>query len=121
MGQHPKPPGGEEIGISHRSFAEASQRLLPGPADGWAWNGFLGSTDPVVREMLDRVLAALRGPGFEEEIRQIIAPRNLAGLADPARNRLYPVDLEPLMENAELLGLTREEVRREIPRLRGAR
>jgi FADH2 O2-dependent halogenase len=102
------------------SFAEASQRLLPGPADGWAWNGFLGSTDPVIREMLDRVLAALPGPDFEEEIRKAIAPRNLAGLADPSRNRLYPVDLEPLVENAVLLGLTEEEIRREIPRLRGA-
>jgi FADH2 O2-dependent halogenase len=101
------------------SFAEASQRLLPGPEDGWAWNGFLGSTDPVTSAMLDRVLAALPGPGFEEEIRAAIAPRDLAGLARPDRNRLYPVDLEPLVENAELLGLTRDEVRRELPRLRG--
>lgn len=101
------------------SFAEASQRLLPGPADGWAWNGFLGSTDSVTREMVDRVFLALQGPDFEEEIRNAITPRNLAGLADPARNRLYPVDMEPLVENAGLLGLTREEIRREIPRLRG--
>ena len=101
------------------SFAEASQRLLPAPADGWAWNGFLGSTDPVTREMLDRALSALGRPDFEEEIRKAIAPRNLAGLADPARNRLYPVAMEPLVENAGLLGLTREEIRREIPRLRG--
>jgi FADH2 O2-dependent halogenase len=101
------------------SFAEASQRLLSAPAKGWSWNGFLGSTDPITREMLERGLAALRRPDFEEEIRKAIAPRNLAGLADPARNRLYPVDMEPLMENAGLLGLTREEIRREIPRLRG--
>ena len=79
------------------------------------------SWSAAIREMLDRVLAALPGPGFEEEVRQIIAPRNLAGLANPARNRLYPVDLEPLVENAGLLGLTREEVRQKIPRLRGAR
>jgi FADH2 O2-dependent halogenase len=102
------------------SLAEASQRLLPGPGDGWAWSGFLGSTDPVTREMLERVLAALPGPDYEEEVRSLIAPRNLAGLADPERNRLYPVDLEPLVESADLLGLTREEVRREIPRLRGS-
>jgi hypothetical protein len=74
----------------------------------------------VTREMLDRVLAALPGPGYEEEIRSAIASRNLAGLADPGRNRLYPVDLEPLVESSDLLGLTREEVRREIPRLRGS-
>ena len=97
------------------SFGEASQRLLPAPANGWAWSGFLGSTDPVMREMLSRV----QEEGFEERIQQIIAPRNVAGLADPTRNRLYPVDLEPLEMNAGLLGLTREEVRREIPRLRG--
>lgn len=106
------------------SFAEASQRLLPAPGGiPWAWQGFLGSTDPTTVEMLDRVLTALRqGPAerFEDEVRNAIAPRNLAGLADPARNGLYPVDLEALVESAGLLGLTREEIRREIPRLRGA-
>jgi tetracycline 7-halogenase / FADH2 O2-dependent halogenase len=101
------------------SFAEASQRLLPGPEDGWAWTGFLGSTDPVTLETLTSVLETLRGPGFEAGIRTAIAPRNLAGLADPGRNRLYPVDLELLVESSDLLGLTPEEVRREIPRLRG--
>lgn len=121
MGNFDRFAAGSLLYFAAASFAEASQRLLPGPTDGWAWSGFLGSTDPVVREMLDRVLAILQEPGFEEKIRQIIAPRNLAGLADPARNRVYPVDLEPLVENAGLLGLTQEEVRREIPRLRGAR
>lgn len=120
MGDFDRFAAGSLLYFAAASFAEASQRLLPGPADGWAWNGFLGSTDPVTREMLDRTLAALRGPDFEDEIRNVIAPRNLAGLADPARNRLYPVDLEPLVENAGLLGLTREEIRREIPRLRGS-
>jgi FADH2 O2-dependent halogenase len=98
------------------SFGEASQRLLPAPADGWAWQGFLGSTDPVIQEMLARVLA---GPDSEDDIRAAIAPRNLAGLADPARNRMVPVDLDVLIEKAPLLGLTLEEIRREIPRLRG--
>ncbi|HEV7504118.1 MAG TPA: FAD-dependent oxidoreductase [Thermoanaerobaculia bacterium] len=119
MGDFDRFAAGSLLYFAAASFAEASQRLLPGPVDGWAWSGFLGSTDPVVREMLDRVLAGLQEPGFEEKIRQIIAPRNLAGLADPARNRLYPVDLEPLIEGAGLLGLTTEEIRREIPRLRG--
>jgi FADH2 O2-dependent halogenase len=98
------------------SFGEASQRLLPAPADGWAWQGFLGSTDSAIREILARVLA---GPDSEADIRAAIAPRNLAGLADPARNRMVPVDLDVLIEKASLLGLTREEIRREIPRLRG--
>ena len=115
------------------SFGEVSQRLLPAPAGGgWAWEGFLGSSDPVVREALDRVRTALReipaGPAdaparrdFENAVRSAIAPRNLAGLADPARRRLYTVDLEALVEGAGLLGLTGEEIRRELPRLRGAR
>lgn len=118
MGDFDRFAAGSLLYFAAASFAEASQRLLPGPADGWAWSGFLGSTDPVVREMLDRVLASVQEPGFEEKIRQIIAPRNLAGLADPARNRLYPVDLEPLIEGAGLLGMTAEEIRRELPRLR---
>lgn len=109
------------------SFGEASQRLLPAPPGGWAWQGFLGSTDPVMREALHRTADALPPASadriatvrFEEEVRRSIAPRNLAGLADPARNRLYPVDLEALVENAELLGMTKEEIRREVPRLRG--
>lgn len=105
------------------SFAEASQRLLPEPGGiPWAWQGFLGSIDPATQEMLDRTLTTLRqGPAerFEEEVRSSIAPRNLAGLADPSRNRLYPVDLEALVESADLLGLTSDEIRREIPRLRG--
>jgi len=121
MGDFDRFAAGSLLYFAAASFAEASQRLLPGPEEGWAWSGFLGSSDPVVCEMLDRVLAALQGPDYEAEIRKIIAPRNLAGLADPTRNRLYPVDLEPLVKNAELLGLTRDEVRREIPRLRGGR
>ncbi len=107
------------------SFAETSQRLLPAPPGGgaWAWKGFLGSGDPVMKAALERILAALRAnpvpTNFEKTVRRAIAPRNLAGLADPSRNRLYPVDLEPLIEAAGLLGFTAEEIRREIPRLRG--
>jgi FADH2 O2-dependent halogenase len=119
MGDFDRFAAGSLYYFAAASFAEASQRLLPGPEEGWAWNGFLGSTDPVTSAMLERVLSALPGPGFEEEIRAILEARNLAGLADPGRNRLYPVDLEPLVEGAELLGLTRDEVRRELPRLRG--
>jgi len=109
------------------SFGEASQRLLPAPPGGWAWQGFLGSTDPVMGEAMRRTLEALppalagriSTARFEEDVRRAIAPRNLAGLADPARNRLYPVDLEILVDRAELLGMTAEEIRREVPRLRG--
>lgn len=109
------------------SFTEARQRLLPEGAS-WAWEGFLGSTDPPLGAALDAALALLRQmpdkpsdpmrERFGEEIRRAIAPRNVAGLAVPGR-RVYPVDLEPLIRNAHLLGLTPEEVRREVPRLRG--
>jgi FADH2 O2-dependent halogenase len=112
------------------SFAEASQRLLPEPAEGWAWQGFLGSTDVTMNAVMDGTLAALhRIPAnritaasrrrFEEEVRRAIAPRNLAGLAESKRNRLYPLDLERLMESAGLLGLTVEQIRHQLPRLRG--
>jgi tetracycline 7-halogenase / FADH2 O2-dependent halogenase len=106
------------------SFAEASQRLLPAPEGSWAWEGFLGSGDPVLGQAMGRVLTALpKAPreSFEDVVRRAIAPRNLVGLADPSRRRLYPVDLESLVEAAGLLGLTGEEIRRELPRLRGAR
>ncbi len=98
------------------SFSEARQRLLPASPTGepWPWEGFLGSTDPLLAA-LPRLAQELD----EDAIRALIAPRNLAGLADPARSRLYPVDLDPLVENAHLLGLTREDIRHEIPRLRG--
>ncbi|HEY8019521.1 MAG TPA: tryptophan 7-halogenase, partial [Thermoanaerobaculia bacterium] len=114
------------------SFAEASQRLLDAPARGgaWPWEGFLGSTDPVVRAMLAESGEELGGlpPGplggaaierFASAVRRRIAPRNVAGLADPARNRLFPVDFEALIENAGLLGLSTAELGERLPRLRG--
>jgi len=48
-----------------------------------------------------------------------IAPRNIAGLADPSRNNLYPVDFDALIDNHELLGMTRTDVLDAIPMLRG--
>ena len=53
-------------------------------------------------------------------IAQAVAPRNVAGLADPRRANLYPVDLEALVEGAAKLGMTPEEVRAALPRLRGS-
>jgi hypothetical protein len=48
-----------------------------------------------------------------------VASRNVAGLCDPRRHNLYGVDLDVLVERAHLLGLTPDEVRRALPRLRG--
>ena len=48
----------------------------------------------------------------------MIASRNVAGLADPRRRNLYPVDLDILIERCSLLGLSPSAVRRAQPRLR---
>ena len=93
------------------SFAEASQRLLPGPADGWAWNGFLGSTDPVTREMLaprPRCTPRTGLRGGDPESHRAAQP---GGLADPARNRLYRWTWSLWWRTRGYLGLTREEIR----------
>ena len=104
------------------SFYEARQRLLPPPADSWAWEGFLGARDANVRLALDR-LTASRSNGRRErqrEVREAIEPFNLAGLADPSRRNLYPVDLEELVRSASLVGMSEQEMRAALPRLRGA-
>ncbi len=74
---------------------------------------------------LATLLAAGRRPtdaecaAFADWIAATIAPRNVAGLADPARGDLYPVDFAPLVAGAGLLGMTPDEVRAAFPRLRG--
>lgn len=107
------------------SFAESRRRLVDGGDD--PWDGYLGVGDPVFDELfekaperLDAALSgAIRVDDFETWLRDGIAPRNVAGLADPARRNLYPVDLELLVERAPLLGLTPEQVRGRLHRLRG--
>jgi hypothetical protein len=113
------------------SFAEANQRLLP--QDAVAWNGLLGVGDPVLgplpREALRRLRQITQRRGetgtadersdFVEWITKGIASRNIAGLADPSRNNLYPVDFDALIEQHALLGMTRAEVLEGLPALRG--
>ena len=113
------------------SFAEVSQRL--GGADGAAWKGFLGVGDPVLgdlpRESFERLRRITREAGepgsardreaFVDWIARSIAPRNVAGLADPARRNLYPVDLDVLVERHALLGMSREQLSAGLPALRG--
>ncbi len=113
------------------SFAEVSQRLKPD--DSVAWNGFLGAGDPVLeplpRESLRRLrqITQSRGGvgtsherrGFAEWIANAIAPRNIAGLANPERHNLYPVDFDVLVDEHALLGMSRAELVAALPALRG--
>jgi FADH2 O2-dependent halogenase len=113
------------------SFAEVRQRLLPDASA--PWSGFLGVGDPVLgplpRESLQRLrrITQRRGEtGSAEDRRDFtawiggaIAPRNVAGLADPARRNLYPVDLDTLIDRHALLGLSRDRLVEALPLLRG--
>jgi tetracycline 7-halogenase / FADH2 O2-dependent halogenase len=110
------------------SFSELEQRLrrdLPRPA----WRGFLRADDPVLEPLITEAgvrLRALAGrrPSegeirtFAEWVADGIAPRNLIGLADPARRNLYPLDAEGLVERAGLLGMTPAKLRGALSRLR---
>ena len=108
------------------SFAEVKQRLIGG--DEVAWDGFLGLGDPVLEPLPGEALRRLRRvrasaeyerQRFVEWVRASIAPRNVAGLADPERRNLYPVNLDVLVDRHALLGLSREEIIAALPRLRG--
>ena len=116
------------------SFEEVDQRLFPEGHGGQlpAWRGFLGAGDLRLESIfaeskrrLAQLIAGERAPtaaerkGFTEWVAAVIADRNIAGLANPARQNLYPVDLDLLVERAALLGLTEEEMRASLPRLRG--
>jgi FADH2 O2-dependent halogenase len=113
------------------SFAEVGQRLAPD--DSVAWRGFLGVGDsvlaPIPRESLRRLRQITAGAGgvgstkdrtnFAKWISQAIAPRNIAGLANPERKNLYPVDFDALIQQHALLGMSREQVVDGLPLLRG--
>ncbi|HUF27370.1 MAG TPA: FAD-dependent oxidoreductase [Gemmatimonadaceae bacterium] len=113
------------------SFTEVRQRLLA--EDSVAWQGMLGVGDPLLEALAPCALRRLRritgGTGrrgsadarrrHAEWVADAIAPRNVAGLADPARRNLYPVDLDVLIERHELLGMSRDQVIAGLPALRG--
>jgi len=65
-----------------------------------------------------RAASAAERRGFAGWVADTIASRNVAGLADPRRRNLYPVDLDVLVARSQLLGLSEAEVRRALPRLR---
>lgn len=112
------------------SFAEVSQRLRPN--DSAAWKGFLGIGDSVLEQLprasLLRLRAITGGRGgvgtaqdrdeFASWVAGSIGPRNIAGLADPARRNLYPVDFDALIERHALLGMSRDRILAALPALR---
>jgi FADH2 O2-dependent halogenase len=114
------------------SFAEVSQRLAP--EDSVAWRGFLGVGDSVLegvpRESLRRLRQITKHRGdigtpeerreFVDWITNAIAPRNVAGLANPERHNLYPVDFDELVNQHALLGMSRDQMVAALPALRGA-
>jgi FADH2 O2-dependent halogenase len=101
------------------SFAEVRQRLIASDP----WSGFLGVGDPVLgalpRESLRRLRRAQKPRIFSRWVAERIAPRNIAGFAEPAAHNLYPVDLDVLVDRHALLGLSREEIIAALPALRG--
>jgi FADH2 O2-dependent halogenase len=115
------------------SYAEVRQRLLPDIEPHPAWGGFLGVEDevcdPLPRASLRRLLRITRGQGrqgsaaerdsFVSWVTRSIEPRNVAGLADPTRRNLYPVDLDVLVDRHALLGMTRGQLVAGLPALRG--
>ncbi len=114
------------------SFAETRLRLQRDDHAS-AWMGFLGVGDaalgPLPAASLRRLRRITRGRAlkgtrddrrrFAEWIAGAIAPRNVAGLADPARHNAYPVDLDALVDRHALLDLTREQLVAALPALRG--
>ena len=110
------------------SFEEIRQRLIGEHRQEAAWNGFLGASDPewqlrvqaakgaVAEVLADGSEEARRG--FSVWVADAIRERNLIGLGT-CQSHLYGVDLEVLVENSGLLGLTSVEMERLLPRLRG--
>ena len=112
------------------SFSEVQQRFAPD--EDWAWSGFLGVGDPIGQSLVGeslRRLDAIVGtnapirsdaePGeFAAWVEHAIEPRNIAGLADPARHNLYPVDLDVLIARHALLSMERDAVIDRLPLLR---
>jgi len=113
------------------SFAETRQRVAP--TDDVAWSGFLGVGDAAIegvpdasRQRLRRLTRDGTTTGSADERRayvrwasDAIAPRNIAGFADPARHNLYPLDVDVLLDRHDLLGLDRDQLVAALPTLRG--
>ncbi|HTW47367.1 MAG TPA: FAD-dependent oxidoreductase [Acidobacteriaceae bacterium] len=95
------------------SYAESAHRLgKPELALGFLLHGH-PTFAPEARRLLARA-GSVRTPEetaqFTEDVRGVLSPINVAGLADPQRRNWYPVDAADLLANAHKLHATREEV-----------
>ena len=115
------------------SYREAEERLFPDGrgTEPHAWTGFLNAGDAASERLFEEArqrLAGLRRPtasdaerrAFVDWTTDAISDRNVAGLADPNRRNLYPVDLDVMIDRADLLGMTGEEMRGKVHLLRGS-
>jgi FADH2 O2-dependent halogenase len=116
-----------QVYFAAASYNEAAQRLCDPPLDligGWAWSGLLGATDPIMGEIVERTAQLVRSGATQQStilkmVARLIGPRNVAGLADPGKRRLYPVSLAALSEGADALGLSPATLNARLSRLRG--
>ena len=110
------------------SYEEIRQRVIDEPAD--PWRGFLGAGNEQWTALFGQAAAKTRAAvaagtdcarqQFSEWVAEQIEPSNLVGLGT-SPTHLYGVDAELLVERCGRLGLTEAEMRRRLPRLRGAR
>ncbi|MCG8469407.1 MAG: FAD-binding oxidoreductase [Gemmatimonadetes bacterium] len=107
--------------LTAASFWETMQRLRrPAPGTHWSDFGFLGAGDPELRAAARETRKALTDTDDPEAAAsRLLARRDVIGLDRPRPPRLYPVDVDVIIENAHLIGLTSEEARNRLPRLRG--
>jgi FADH2 O2-dependent halogenase len=114
------------------SFEEVRQRIFDDTEAEAAGRSFLGGGDEWAERLLSESVARLERWSIDGKstsgardyvrwVREAITPRNVAGLADPGRRNLYPVDMDLLVERSGLVGLSADEMRSLLPRLRGQR
>jgi FADH2 O2-dependent halogenase len=113
--------------VEERLFPEGREESAP------AWGGFLGAGNATWERLFEesrrrlRDVSGARNEASTERARQAfvdwiphaIREHNVAGLADPTRLNLYPVDFDVVIERAGLLGMTGDEMRAKLPLLRG--
>ena len=115
-----------QVYFAAASYCETIQRLCAPPNElngQWAWFGFLGASDPILREIVERAGQVLQhdSPSSKlETIRRLISRRNVAGLADSKRQSLYPTDFDTIVSASEILGLSPDDIRSKLALMRSS-